>query len=414
MLGLLLLAALWPRAGAAATKFTFERAVANIEIERDRLEGRPPASVTALPAAADGRPRWYGWIARRFEEDLAPLRGDRYVSFLVEYSDGVASRAWCDQDFDGDLADAPPMTLVPYPHLEEARSFLVDLRWMGRRQGISAPIEWTVRVVLERAPDDGSPPRFRVQMVWGMTGTVTLEGKPHRAFLLDGDADGFYTSGMLDGLFVDLDDDGHVVVDQMSHEYGSFRLPFTMDGRSYEVESIEIDGRALSMRDLGPSPRLPPPPAPGSLAPDFSYTDLGGRPVRLSGQRGRPVVVYFWASWCPACTAQAEDLGRLYDRLHPRGLEILGVSYDTDRAAMEAFRRRHAQTWPTSFSGRMVWEDPVGRLYRERGSGVAYLLDAAGLLVGRYTQVQELQARLAELMVADVGGRPPADATARR
>jgi cytochrome c biogenesis protein CcmG, thiol:disulfide interchange protein DsbE len=68
-------------------------------------------------------------------------------------------------------------------------------------------------------------------------------------------------------------------------------------------------------------------PQIGQPAPDFvTLTAADGRPVRLSDYRGKPVWLNFWGSWCPPCRAEMPELQAAYERLHPRGLELLAVS----------------------------------------------------------------------------------------
>ncbi len=49
----------------------------------------------------------------------------------------------------------------------------------------------------------------------------------------------------------------------------------------------------------------------GTTAPDFTLTTFAGSTVRLSEQRGHPVVINFWASWCPPCRAEAATLSKV-------------------------------------------------------------------------------------------------------
>ncbi|MGO9453621.1 MAG: TlpA family protein disulfide reductase [Candidatus Binataceae bacterium] len=63
---------------------------------------------------------------------------------------------------------------------------------------------------------------------------------------------------------------------------------------------------------------------------DFELEDLDGNPMRLSQFRGHPVIVDFWATWCPPCRKQIPELKDLYSRYHKaKGLVIIGVACDT-------------------------------------------------------------------------------------
>jgi thiol-disulfide isomerase/thioredoxin len=370
---------------SGTVRWAFESKVANLEYLVAPLVDHPPAQAKRAPAV-DGV-AWHALIPRRSPGD--PLHHDsRYVPVLAEYVLGQPVRVWCDGNLNGDLADDAPAALTGYPRLEGARSFLVDL-------GGNAADKH--RVVLEQQADATTPPRYRLQRVHSMMGEVEMEGRRHRAVLHDGNADGVYTSEFGDGLLVDLDDDLHFEIDPMSPAFGPFSTPFQMGSGMYEVSRVEPAGTALTIRRLGDAEPFGP-AKPGLPAPLFEMTDTAGRTVRLADHRGRHVVVYFWSSRCGLCEGQAAPLRKLYEQLAGAGLEILAVSYDPVREEMEAFRRRHGQTWPTSFTGRAYWENPVGRRYRAGGSGLMYLVDGGGVLVGRYTEVRELEDRLREMI----------------
>jgi thiol-disulfide isomerase/thioredoxin len=242
----------------------------------------------------------------------------------------------------------------------------------------------------------------RVQRIFAMVGRVTLEGRPHRAFLYDGNGDGLYRKEFFDGLFVDIDDDLHFDVDPMSPEFAPLAAPFQMGRGVYEVLSVDPEGKELTLRQLSEA-EASAPPILGSAAPDFSFRDTEGRDVHLLDYRGRYVLLSFWASWCGSADTQAPGLREIYERFREHGLEIISISYDTDRAAMQSFRQDQRQSWPTSFSGRMFWEDPVGRLYQARYPGALYLIDRAGRLEGTYDDPRKVASRLAELLTVSVG-----------
>ena len=50
----------------------------------------------------------------------------------------------------------------------------------------------------------------------------------------------------------------------------------------------------------------------GVMAPDFSLPDTHGKLHRLSEYRGQPVVVNFWATWCPPCREEMPSMQTLF------------------------------------------------------------------------------------------------------
>lgn len=79
----------------------------------------------------------------------------------------------------------------------------------------------------------------------------------------------------------------------------------------------------------------------GQEAPDFELpSDTGGR-VRLSGLRGRPVVLYFYPrDDTPGCTKQACGIRDSYDEFEESGAVVLGVSTD-DETSHAKFKEKH-------------------------------------------------------------------------
>jgi thiol-disulfide isomerase/thioredoxin len=73
----------------------------------------------------------------------------------------------------------------------------------------------------------------------------------------------------------------------------------------------------------------------GTTAPDFMVSD-GQKTVRLSQLRGKPVLLNFWATWCPPCVQETPALVALQQQLGDK-VVILAVSMDEDADAYKAF-----------------------------------------------------------------------------
>lgn len=96
----------------------------------------------------------------------------------------------------------------------------------------------------------------------------------------------------------------------------------------------------FAVNTIGQVGRLRPGPAQ-----DFQLRLFTGGDFRLSEQRGKAVVVNFWASWCPPCRDEAPVLERAWRRYHDRGLVFVGVDiWDADQDA-RAFLRQFGVTY---------------------------------------------------------------------
>jgi len=71
-------------------------------------------------------------------------------------------------------------------------------------------------------------------------------------------------------------------------------------------------------------------PAGLKTSPDISLVTIDGEQLQLASLRGRPLLVTFWATTCPACIREVPHLIELYEELAPQGLEIIGIAMDYD------------------------------------------------------------------------------------
>src|SRR6266568_1716245 len=111
----------------------------------------------------------------------------------------------------------------------------------------------------------------------------------------------------------------------------------------------------------------------------FKFTALDGREVDLEGMRGKVVLIDCWATWCPPCLREMPQVKIAYDRFHSKGFEVVAISSDDDREALEKFVKENRIPWPQYYDGkgelnRFALQFDVG------GIPTMWLVDRKGLL----------------------------------
>ncbi|HEX9105362.1 MAG TPA: TlpA disulfide reductase family protein [Polyangia bacterium] len=79
----------------------------------------------------------------------------------------------------------------------------------------------------------------------------------------------------------------------------------------------------------------------GQAAADFAGPTLAGSPLKLSSLRGKVVLVDFWASWCEPCKKELPLLDKMAPKLRAKGIEIVAVNIDDDKAKAADFVKSH-------------------------------------------------------------------------
>jgi thiol-disulfide isomerase/thioredoxin len=82
------------------------------------------------------------------------------------------------------------------------------------------------------------------------------------------------------------------------------------------------------------------------------FTALDGREVDLAKFTGKVVLVEFWSTTCGPCVAEMPTVKAAYEKLHPRGFEVVGISLDDKEAPLRQFISEKALPWPQYFDGK--------------------------------------------------------------
>jgi thiol-disulfide isomerase/thioredoxin len=117
-------------------------------------------------------------------------------------------------------------------------------------------------------------------------------------------------------------------------------------------------------------------------------TLLNGQPFDQKALAGKVVLVDFWATWCGPCVAEIPNVLEQYEKYHDKGFEVVGISLDEDREALEKFVGEKKIPWPILFekSEGEGWRHPLSTYYGISGIPTV-------ILIGRDGNVITLDAR---------------------
>ena len=134
-------------------------------------------------------------------------------------------------------------------------------------------------------------------------------------------------------------------------------------------------------------------PAARKPATDFSLPGRDGKPVRLSGLKGKVVLLDFWATWCTGCKVEIPWFIEFDKAYRAKGLAALGVSMDDEGwKTIEPYLKQHPISYPI-VAGNFAAADPYGIT----ALPVTVLIDRAGRVAARHVGVVDRKSFEAEL-----------------
>ncbi len=128
-------------------------------------------------------------------------------------------------------------------------------------------------------------------------------------------------------------------------------------------------------------------------APDFVLTTFKGTTISLADLRGKPVVINFWASWCPPCRVEAPLIERAWRMYKNRGLIFIGVNIQDRKEDALSYIREFDITYPNG-------PDPTGEIsinYGVSGLPVTFFISRDGEVVRRWVGAIETNALISSI-----------------
>lgn len=142
---------------------------------------------------------------------------------------------------------------------------------------------------------------------------------------------------------------------------------------------------------------------PDRVGPEFWQAGLtapDGSPLPLSLWQGKPLVLNFWATWCPPCVREMPLLDAFHQRWSARGLTVVGLAVDSP-APVQAYLKKTPMSFPIAMAGAVGTE--MSRQWGNRQGGLPFsvLVDGESRILARH--VGELQEATLEQWARRVG-----------
>lgn len=323
------------------------RDIKNLLLMKEKPETLSPSARFASGFYLEHEIRGVGWILDGNEKD-------GYVLYL-------------DLNVNGDLTDDPPIRFQKQEG-EYSRTF-------GPRTDSSSPGLMKLTVVQQTRRGESSPvPCLRVHRLSLRRGSIRV-GDRDIAFGLIG------SLGSYGRVVFDLNGDGKLDTSHESREYYMGDEKFVRLGETdYEFE-IDRNGDKLQLRPLPEKRPETQVLRPGYTPPDFTFQDMEGKTHRFSEYRGKVVLLDFWMINCGWCQEGIPAMVQAYRKLHPMGVEIIGINGEDAEGTLRAFLAGKNVTWPQTIQDKD--DGPIHKLYRVRGFPAYYLIGKDGKLASR-------------------------------
>ena len=165
--------------------------------------------------------------------------------------------------------------------------------------------------------------------------------------------------------------------DQIKLKDGT-RVSGTVVQRNGEALLIQVPRASVDSVNGQP---LPAPVIAGSAAPLFSVADVQGMNHGVPGPEREATLLKFWATWCPHCRSDVPLMKTLAMKYQGRNFQLLTVSIDQDRKALDAFLEKEQIAYPVIARAAGPMQAAVPDLYEVQGIPAYFLIGSDGKVV---------------------------------
>ena len=169
-----------------------------------------------------------------------------------------------------------------------------------------------------------------------------------------------------------------------SQGYGTTQNQYDLNGdgavnfRDFVIFA-QFYGQTVTTTTPPPTTNAPVGIEVGMQAPDFTLRTSTGEEFNLREQRGKPVFLNFWATWCGPCIAEMPDMQKLQNTMGD-SIQIVGIDLRESRSTVLRFVIRYGYTWTFILDS----TGGVSNTYGVSGIPTSYFLNARGEIVRKF------------------------------
>jgi peroxiredoxin len=178
------------------------------------------------------------------------------------------------------------------------------------------------------------------------------------------------------GMFDDSEKEYQVVIDQFSG-----------------VNPRLTQFAQMHLSDLSMERRL----AVGKEPIPFEVKGTKGETISPKKYKGKVLLLDFWATWCAPCKAEMPNVKKVYSKYNSKGFEIVGVSLDRSRQALDKYVAQNKIEWPQYFDGK-YWNNEIATQYGVRQIPTTYLIDKKGKIRYKSLRGRQLENAVEKLL----------------